>query len=85
MEKVSICPECGRILESSFFFCPWCGTAIDTGFSIAARVDSVFEQLESKQKDFTCSRLSAMENSLSELEEELSLLLGPPHPVLQEK
>jgi len=85
MDKVTICHECGRILESTFFFCPWCGTAIDTGFHLAAQVDSVFAELESKQKTFACSRLNAMENSLGELEEELSLLLSLPHPVLQEK
>jgi len=80
MEKVAICHACGRTVDSAYAYCPWCGTAAETDTLLAARIDSVFEQVEAMQKGFTDTRIHRMENELGELEEALSLLLAGSHP-----
>ncbi len=81
MDKVSICHACGRTVESAFVFCPWCGTASEEDLIFAAQIESVFNQMESRQKEFTCSRLTRIENELGELEDALSLLLSGTNPI----
>lgn len=80
MENVSICPVCGRTIESAFVFCPWCGTASEEETTLGEQLDSVFLKMEVSQRKHAFSRIDRIQNELGELEKELSELLSLPHP-----
>jgi len=76
MEKVTICHSCGRTIDSTFTFCPWCGSVAETEMLLPEQIDTVFEHVESLQRRHDNSRIIRMENELCELEKELSVLLA---------
>jgi len=76
MEKVCVCHECGRTIESAFFYCPWCGVAVRPVPAIAGKVDEVVDRLEQIQKKHAVTRISQMEDELGEIETALSSLLA---------
>lgn len=69
-----ICKDCGRTIESKFYFCPWCGKSRTT-----REDDESFELLYKKyievQKNSQRNRLEHMEAQLNELEKDLSVLV----------
>jgi len=75
MDKVSICHSCGRTIDSTFLYCPWCGTAVEME-PVAARVEEIFSRIESMQYEHTGSRINLIENKLGELENDLSVFLS---------
>jgi len=80
MDKVSICHECGRTIESEFLFCPWCGASMENGESLSAQFDAVFTEVEAISLAMTGSRIDKIESRLGELENDLSLFLSRPAP-----
>jgi hypothetical protein len=71
MEVLKTCSLCGRFIDKTFRFCPYCGydfrrpesVPLETGAAPAA------EAVDCSQ------RIHAMEQTLSRIEEELDLLL----------
>jgi CRISPR/Cas system-associated protein Cas10 (large subunit of type III CRISPR-Cas system) len=66
-------------MDSDFFYCPWCGeSAASGGMSddIAARIDTVCDELSTMQSAWTGSRLVRMDAELGIIERELSALLS---------
>jgi len=76
MEKVTICHSCGRTIDSTFNFCPWCGSVAETEDFLPDQIETIFEQVETMRRRHDNSRITRMENELSELEKELSVLLA---------
>lgn len=69
---MNICKCCGRTLDLSFMYCPWCGDA-KHGLD-KAHLDDVFYRLEEKQAIDRQRRVSEMQSRLDELDKELSVL-----------
>lgn len=77
MNNNAICHNCGRTVDSSFIYCPWCGAVAEELACLALQIDSVF-QAEGRIPDG--SRIARMEDTLGELEQELSLLITEARP-----
>lgn len=76
MQKVSICHDCGRTIDSEFAFCPWCGASMTGEISLDAAFDEAFTRIESKRESLTVSRIAKMEDDLGALDKDLSLFLS---------
>lgn len=72
MDFITFC-ECGRPIDESFVYCPWCGkrrgSSDETGL-----LDSVFSQLETKQTENRTSRVNKILKKIEELEKELDTI-----------
>lgn len=75
MDKVSICHGCGRTMDASFQYCPWCGASVAPE-PLSERVEAIFSRIETMQYAYTGSRIDQMENKLGELENDLSVFLS---------
>ena len=49
MNKIHICHGCGRTVDSSFLYCPWCGFSRLNNRETDS-LDEVFRQLETVQQ-----------------------------------
>ena len=74
MNKIHICHGCGRTVDSSFLYCPWCGFSRLNNRETDS-LDEVFRQLETVQQKNCESRLEKMYSQLEELEKELDMLV----------
>lgn len=72
MDSNAICHKCGRTVDASFVYCPWCGTVAEEVISLGLQVDSVFSGIAAVNDG---SRIARMKDALGELEQELSLLI----------
>lgn len=72
MDNNAICHKCGRTVDASFVYCPWCGTVAEELVSPGIQIDSVFSGIAGMKDS---SRIARMEDTLGELEQELSLLI----------
>ena len=71
MEVLKTCSFCGRFIDKTFLFCPYCGYDFrrpETGTAEAQR-PPVAGEVDCSQ------RFYAMEQTLSRIEEELDLLI----------
>jgi hypothetical protein len=69
MEVLKTCSFCGRFIDKTFFFCPYCGYDF-------RRPEPVSMEPETPHAAGDCSeRIHAMERTLSRIEEELDLLI----------
>ena len=75
MTAVCVCGGCGRTIEKSYVFCPWCGRSRVTGEDCEEAIESVFERIEEKQCEKYLERLEKMEEKLDNLEKDLSVLV----------
>ncbi len=71
---MTICSGCGKLIESTFYYCPWCG------FSRVEQEKNDSEELryaqfKQKQAENRNSRIEKMEEELDQLEKELSVLV----------
>lgn len=70
-----ICKECGRTIETRFFYCPWCGHSRVDRVEEEDTFDLLFEKFEKVQLETQTRRLMDMGNRLDVLEKELSTLV----------
>ena len=78
MNKIHICRGCGRTVDSSFLYCPWCGFSRLTANEAEKEGDvlnGVFKQLEFVQQKNCENRLARMYEQLDELERELDTIV----------
>lgn len=69
-----ICSGCGQLIESKFYFCPWCGIS-RTSRKTDEEFDLLYQKLLEVQRDTQKNRLEKMEAQLDELEKDLSILV----------
>ncbi len=73
-----ICGGCGRSIEKSFIYCPWCGVSKISNNSIISeteRLEHIFNRLEEMQINNRFARIEKMEDKLEQLEKELDALV----------
>lgn len=80
MNRNAICHICGRTMDASFIYCPWCGTVSEELVSLALQMDDVFSRIGVVCNKKTDSRIAQMDDTLGELEQELSFLLSEAQP-----
>ncbi len=76
MQSVIVCRCCGRTVEKEFLYCPWCGVSLlkkETGTGV---IDALFDRLETVSCGSRERRISKLESSLQQLEDDLSLLIS---------
>ena len=69
-----ICGGCGKLIESKFYYCPWCGYSRiekDKEESLKLR----YAQYVEKQKEKEIGQIEKIEEELDNLERELSVLV----------
>lgn len=78
MDFITFC-DCGRPIDESFIYCPWCGKqrkeAIDSDV-----LENVFAQLETKQSENRVVRVRKIQHQIEELEKELNDLTKKSKP-----
>ncbi len=74
MDSVAVCRGCGRLLETDFLYCPWCGlerAAMDS----EEIMDKVFDRLEFVADAGHEKRVNVLKNRMNSLENELNNLI----------
>ena len=73
MDSVVVCNGCGRTLETSFLYCPWCGLE-RVGYGEDEMLDDTFSKLEvvaergnEKKVQVLKERLDSLQNELEQL------------------
>lgn len=72
---MTICKECGRTIDSKFFYCPWCGHSRVERVEEDDTFDLLFEKFERVQMESQTRKLMEMGDRLDDLEKELSTLV----------
>ncbi|NLK46029.1 MAG: hypothetical protein GX297_05175 [Treponema sp.] len=76
MKIQNVCSCCGRIIENSFVYCPWCGKEVVSSSYFNSTGKPLFEHIECISNDLREQRIFKIEFSLNQLEEDLSRLLA---------
>lgn len=69
-----ICDGCGKLIESKFYYCPWCGYSRVKEEKKEAEKLRVAKALE-LQQEVRRTQLEKMEDELDALERELNVLV----------
>ncbi|MFC2419807.1 hypothetical protein [Treponema maltophilum] len=78
MQSVTICRFCGRTIDGEFVYCPWCGLSRLGGEQAFQNAPRVFERLEDIKEKGLSSRISKMEQSLDDIEQDLIRFMEAP-------
>lgn len=78
MQSVTICRFCGRTIDGEFVYCPWCGLSLLGGEQAFQHDTRVFERLEDIKEKGLSSRISKMEQSLDDIEQDLIRFMEAP-------
>jgi len=78
MESVTVCRFCGRTIDGTFIFCPWCGISRINGEPAFQEDSPVFQRLEELHEKGVSGRITKMEETLNELEKELIRFMEAP-------
>ena len=70
MGFINFC-KCGKAIDESYIYCPWCGTQRKQTDDKAI-LENVLKQLEVKQSEDMMSRVRRIELQLEKLEQELA-------------
>lgn len=69
-----ICDGCGKVIESKFFYCPWCGiTRTKSNTDESKKLN--LEKVQQEKLQLRRNHLEKLEKELDLLEEELSVLV----------
>jgi len=71
---MSICDGCGKLIDSKFYYCPWCGYSRVKEEKKEAEKLRVTKALE-LQQEVRQEQIERMEEQLEALEKELSVLV----------
>lgn len=69
-----ICNGCGKLIDSKFFYCPWCGVSKVKNDTVEA-IELQVQQYKQKKQDDRIQQIQKMEEELNSLEKELSVLI----------
>ena len=69
-----ICNGCGKLIDSKFFYCPWCGVSKVKNDTVEA-IELQVQQYKQKKPDDRIQQIQKMEEELNSLEKELSVLI----------
>ena len=73
--RVQFCPNCSRIIDYEFRFCPWCGTWAHDTPDMAATLGKSLSRLDRYPDDHVSRKMAKMGKELAELEHDLDGIL----------
>ncbi len=73
MQSVEVCLGCGRTINRSYLYCPWCGLEKEGNHSPES-LEPVFQKLEALQYQNRIKYIDRLEAELADLERELDNL-----------
>ena len=74
MDSIVVCNGCGRILETSFLYCPWCGLERDT-YDEDEVIEDSFSRLELVAERGQAKKVKILKERLDSLQSELEQLV----------
>ena len=75
MKIQNVCCCCGRTIENSFVYCPWCGNEVMASAKPEVHERPLYEYIECIADDVREQRIFNIEYSLNQLENDLSKIL----------
>jgi hypothetical protein len=76
MDDIQFCSFCGKIVELSYNYCPYCGTQMKDILHFETIVENSFREVEKVRMIDEISRLKKLEGVLKELEDDLNIFLS---------
>lgn len=71
---MNICAGCGKLMEKSFYYCPWCGKSRIDGDTEEA-IELRYQRYRQLQNERQLEKMAEMADELDQLEEELSVMV----------
>jgi uncharacterized Zn finger protein (UPF0148 family) len=72
---MTICKDCGRTINETYIFCPWCGKSKVERVSSMNEKESLIESIKKKRYEEQTKKIMQLEEQLETLEKELSILV----------
>lgn len=76
MDEVKFCSCCGKLTNSTYSYCPWCGKSLETKGNITEVFNKSLDKLEKIQMKDRLLELEKLEICLDNLEEEIEAFLS---------
>lgn len=67
---MNICAGCGKLMDSKFYYCPWCGTSRIDGDNEDS-IELRYQRYKQLQNERQLEKMAQMAEELDQLEEEL--------------
>ena len=71
MDDIGFCPQCGKVLDRSFRFCPSCGSQQRPSDSWQELFEECLAPLERQEKDILLNRILVLNKKIDSLDEEI--------------
>ena len=72
---MKICSGCGKLIDSKFYYCPWCGySRLEEENADSEKLR--YNQFKQKHEASRALRIEKMKKDLDQLEEELSVMVS---------
>lgn len=75
MDDMSYCPHCGKLLQSGYRFCPFCGTAQRGTQDWETLLDQCLAPLEQQERGLLLDRIVNLESKIDRLDREITVFL----------
>ena len=75
MDEIAFCPQCGKVIDRFFKFCPSCGSQQVTSLRWQELLDECLAPLELQEKDILLNRLLDLNKRINCLDEEIQEFL----------
>ncbi|MBE6361766.1 MAG: hypothetical protein IJZ27_01450 [Treponema sp.] len=70
-----ICKDCGRTVNESYIFCPWCGKSKADRISNMSEKELLIETIKKKRYEEQTIKIMELNKKLEDLERDLSILV----------
>ena len=72
---MTICKDCGRTINETYIFCPWCGKSKVERVASMNEKESLIESIKKKRYEEQTKKIVELGQKLEELEHDLSILV----------
>ena len=72
---MTICRDCGRTINETYIFCPWCGKSRTERVSNLSETELLVESIKKKRYEEQTKKIVELGQKLEELEHDLSILV----------
>ena len=70
-----ICKDCGRTVNESYIFCPWCGKSKADSISNMSEKELLIETIKKKRYEEQTIKIMELNKKLEDMERDLSILV----------
>lgn len=72
---MTICRDCGRTINETYIFCPWCGKSKAERVASINEKQCLIESIKKRRYEEQTKKIMQLEEQLETLEKELSILV----------